>query len=263
MSFETGVIMRDMRKIKGLCQFFALTVFFFCLTPGVLATDFFAVPPPSPPEEYGNILIIRNSEGSGMRAVAFSHWSHRMKYTCRVCHGELEFNFRVNTTNVTEQANKDGRYCGACHNGKEAFGLTKENCDKCHSGDRAYNKDRFKELERLPDRAFGNDVDWTKALENGSIKPKNSLSGDFQPMSYDKKLVMPLEWGMIPPAIFPHKSHVQWLDCSDCHPGIFNIKMRTTKHFSMARNLKGEFCGVCHLTGPAFPMDDCKRCHPH
>jgi hypothetical protein len=30
----------------------------------------------------------------------------------------------------------------------------------------------------------------------------------------------------------------------------------------MARILKREFCGVCHLT-VAFPMNDCKRCHPN
>jgi hypothetical protein len=37
-------------------------------------------------------------------------------------------------------------------------------------------------------------------------------------------------------------------------------KKKTTKHFSMDRILKGEFCGVCHLT-VVFPMNDCKRCH--
>ena len=31
--------------------------------------------------------------------------------------------------------------------------------------------------------------------------------------------------------------------------------------FSMPLILKGEFCGVCHVT-VAFPMNDCKRCHP-
>jgi hypothetical protein len=29
----------------------------------------------------------------------------------------------------------------------------------------------------------------------------------------------------------------------------------------MKMNLAGEFCGVCHMT-VAFPMNDCKRCHP-
>jgi c(7)-type cytochrome triheme protein len=53
---------------------------------------------------------------------------------------------------------------------------------------------------------------------------------------------------------------VQWLDCNNCHPDNFNIKKKTTKHFSMERILKREFCGVCHLT-VAFPMDDCKRCY--
>jgi hypothetical protein len=28
----------------------------------------------------------------------------------------------------------------------------------------------------------------------------------------------------------------------------------------MARILKAEFCGVCHLS-VAFPLDNCERCH--
>ena len=61
--------------------------------------------------------------------------------------------------------------------------------------------------------------------------------------------------------MFPHWEHVQMLDCSNCHPEIFNLKKKTTKHFSMDNILKGKFCGACHLN-VAFPMDPCKRCHP-
>ncbi|HVR37486.1 MAG TPA: c(7)-type cytochrome triheme domain-containing protein [Thermoanaerobaculia bacterium] len=59
----------------------------------------------------------------------------------------------------------------------------------------------------------------------------------------------------------PHAEHVRWLDCANCHPAIFNIRKKTTKHFSMRFNLAGEFCGACHLR-VAFPLDDCMRCHP-
>ena len=34
-------------------------------------------------------------------------------------------------TLITEDANKKGKYCGACHDGKTAFGHTGDNCDKC------------------------------------------------------------------------------------------------------------------------------------
>jgi c(7)-type cytochrome triheme protein len=65
---------------------------------------------------------------------------------------------------------------------------------------------------------------------------------------------------IIPPAVFPHKDHTVWLDCDNCHPDLFNIKKKGT-HFSMNELLNGNFCGVCH-TKVAFPMDECKRCHP-
>jgi c(7)-type cytochrome triheme protein len=80
-------------------------------------------------------------------------------------------------------------------------------------------------------------------------------------MSFQSTLELNAEWSGIPPAIFPHKAHVAWLDCANCHPDIFNIEKKTTKHFSMALNLEGRFCGACHLT-VAFPLQDCTRCHP-
>jgi c(7)-type cytochrome triheme protein len=51
------------------------------------------------------------------------------------------------------------------------------------------------------------------------------------------------------------------MDCSNCHPDIFSIKKKGTGDFSMDKNIFGNFCGACHMT-VAFPMNDCKRCHP-
>jgi c(7)-type cytochrome triheme protein len=223
---------------------------------------FYNLPPLPPPEQYGNVLMDRTSTGYGMKAVVFSHWVHRIKYTCRVCHLELDFGFQAGSSEISEKASRDGRFCGACHNGKTAFGHTKENCDKCHSGDVSYGADRFKKLlPSLPRAGFGNRINWDEALAAGLIKPKDSLRDDYQQMSFEKNLELAAEgWSSIPPALFSHKAHSQWLDCANCHPDIFNVKKKTTKHFSMARMERKEFCGVCHLT-VAFPLDDCKRCH--
>lgn len=170
---------------------------------------------------------------------------------------------KVNTTEITEASNKAGRYCGAsgCHDGKAAFGHDQPNCEKCHNGNRSYGKEKFSELSNLPKRKLGNGIDWTKALRKGSITPVNYLMIKPSDITYDKTLLLQAEWVNIPPAIFPHKAHVEWLDCNNCHPDIFNIKKKATKHFSMEFNLRGEFCGVCHLN-IAFPMNDCKKCHP-
>lgn len=225
------------------------------------------IPPALPAEEYGNILINRTSVQQGVKPVTFSHWIHRRKHTCRVCHFELEINMKVNSTEITEAENRAGKFCGACHDGKVHDGKAlfghedKRDCGKCHNGDRGSGREKIKELEKLPSAQYGNRVNWGKALDDGMITPVSRLTITPAGMGYDKKVVLDAEWWGIPPAVFPHLAHIKWLDCNNCHPDIFNIKKKTTKHFLMTRILKGEFCGVCHLT-VAFPLDECKKCHP-
>ena len=242
-----------------------LGVMLLCLLPSSEggAGQWFNFPAAPPPEEYGNILINRTSEQNGMKPATFSHWIHRLKFTCRVCHFELEFNMKVNTTEITEEANRAGRFCGtaSCHDGKAAFGHDEGNCTKCHNGDRGYGKERFSELARYPKKKFGNGIDWMRAMRRHLFKPLNYLSIPPPPVTYRKTLLLKAEWDKIPPAVFPHSAHIRWLDCNNCHPDIFNIKKKATKHFSMVLNLKGDFCGVCHLS-VAFPMNDCEECHP-
>lgn len=221
------------------------------------------IPPPPPPEQYGTILINRTSEANGRKPAAFSHWLHRVKYTCRVCHFELYFAMQTNATEITEEKNRQGEYCGACHNGKVAFGHTAENCARCHSGESAGGSQAFSRLAFLPENAFGNGVDWMAALDQGKIEPAQTIleAGEYQPVKYNKEFQLEAEWARIPPAVFSHSSHNRWLDCSICHPDIFNIKKKTTLHFEMQYILEGKFCGSCHLN-VAFPIDDCRRCHP-
>jgi c(7)-type cytochrome triheme protein len=229
---------------------------------GAWGGETFELPPLPPPEEFGNIIINRNSTRNGMQPVVFSHWKHRTKYTCRVCHNELDFNMKTNTTEIREVANRKGKFCGACHNGKKAFKLN-GNCDKCHSGDIGYNSEKYREFAKnnFPRTPFGDGINWVEALKTGLITPQNFLKTESGDIPFDKDLVLEAGWTGIAPAVFSHKTHMGWLECSSCHPDIFNIKKKTTAHFSMAYILKGKFCGTCHLK-VAFPMDDCKRCHP-
>jgi c(7)-type cytochrome triheme protein len=225
------------------------------------------LPPLPAPEDYGDVLMNRlSAEKEGVIPVVFPHWVHRMKYTCRVCHDELEFALKANDTGVVcGNGEVKDKYCTICHNGKIAFapkGDEGDNCKQCHNANASPNREKFFALQKsLPTAKFGNEIDWVKALDNGLIKPKASLSDGYQAIGMDKTLTLAAEMSGIPPAVFPHKAHVQWLDCSNCHPDIFNIKKKTTKHFSMSRILNGEFCGVCHLR-IAFPLDECKKCHP-
>ena len=222
-------------------------------------------PPPLPaPNEYGNIIINRTSKDHKIKPVLFPHWSHRIKYACRVCHLELDFSFYLNNTEITEEDNRNGLFCGACHNGKEAFGHTKDNCDKCHIGNIPLDKEKFEKVTADFQKApFGNKVDWVSAVIFSQIKPKYSLQNEKPElrMNYRERLELKAEWLSVSPAIFPHDVHTQLLDCANCHPDIFHIKKKTTPHFKMEYILKGRFCGVCHLK-VAFPINDCERCHP-
>ena len=221
----------------------------------------FRLPKNQPPRLFGTILISRSVEAGGTKAVVFAHWKHRARYTCRVCHVELEFAMQANGTEITEQANRNGAYCGACHDGRIAFAVSEANCARCHTGTIDGSDAGFGSLMDLPAADFGNRVDWSRALATGAIKPLASLTDEAAPIRLDRALSLEAEWSFVPPAIFPHAEHERWTDCSNCHPSIFNIGRKTTEHFTMTSSLRGEFCGVCHLR-VAFPMNDCKRCHP-
>lgn len=232
------------------------------LTPG-RAHGNFTFPDPPPPEEYGNILIDRASRANGVKPVSFSHWIHRQRHTCRVCHFEIQFNFQTNTTEITEEANRAGQYCGACHDGKQLFGHERpEDCERCHNGDLRRGSERFVELWRLPEARFGNRVDWDAALEAAAIKPVHQLT--IPPSSesaFSNTVLLEAVWAMGPNAFFPHGKHTQWLDCNDCHPYIFNIKKKFTEGLEMLNIVDRQYCGVCH-GNVAFPLTDCLRCHP-
>lgn len=213
-----------------------------------------------PPQDYGNVVIDRLSSVNNVKPVVFSHWRHRLKYTCRVCHFELGFEFKRNTTEITEKDSRMGYFCGACHNGSEVFDHTSDNCDKCHSGKRQYSSLDFKRVwNALPPAKYGNEIDWVRSARK--LSREYSIFYSESPMKYKKKLVLEAELSNIPPVYFPHKSHVRELACSNCHPEPFNIRKKTTEHFTMEKILDGKFCGVCHMN-VAFPMKDCKRCHP-
>jgi c(7)-type cytochrome triheme protein len=214
------------------------------------------------PEEYGNILINRVSEQERILPVAFSHWTHRLRYTCEVCHSELEFNMKLNNTEINHLELENGRYCGACHDGKTAFDH-KESCFNCHNGDSSRVKREFVYFGKkpFPTTEYGNGIDWTESLRRGLISPRRYLKDEPSFMNFDRTVELTAEMGRIPPAYFSHKSHLDWMNCDMCHPELFNIKRKATEGFSMNEILKGNFCGVCHLN-VAFPIDDCSRCHP-
>ncbi len=111
----------------------------------------------------------------------------------------------------------------------------------------------------LPKGKSGNYVDWVKALEGGKIAPRfDRLDPKAKPIVMDLNIVRQVK-GSMPDVVYPHKQHTQWLDCSNCHPAIFEPK-KGANQISMASIILGEKCGVCHGK-VAFPVSECRRCH--
>lgn len=82
----------------------------------------------------GDILFVRKTKGDEDFAPAvFPHWVHRVKFKCYVCHNNtVGFQMKAGSTAITMDMIEEGKYCGQCHKGKPAFGVSFETCSRCH-----------------------------------------------------------------------------------------------------------------------------------
>jgi c(7)-type cytochrome triheme protein len=112
-------------------------------------------------------------------------------------------------------------------------------------------------LSALPPDTAGNMVRWVTAIQAGVIKPRASIKG-ATPRTLDQDILLNLKGGM-PIVLFPHGRHTEWLDCANCHEGLFEMKTGTSP-LSMNQILHGEQCGLCH-GAVSFPLTECNRCH--
>ena len=162
-----------------------------------------------------------------------------------------------------EAENRKGYYCGACHNGRIAFGAEK-NCDRCHSLGKNITKqyDFAAFTQNLPKGRFGNNVDWEAAELLGKIHLVDTLpevSVRRRPLDIPKDYSIEAKMNGLPDIIFSHKKHAVWNGCELCHPDIYAVKAGATK-YTMEDVFAGKFCGQCHGS-VAFPATDCQRCH--
>jgi c(7)-type cytochrome triheme protein len=66
--------------------------------------------------------------------VLFSHESHvnQHKLKCTDCHTKV-FKMKKGQFKMAQANHGEEKHCGVCHNGKKAFGQTKDaDCSKCH-----------------------------------------------------------------------------------------------------------------------------------
>lgn len=80
------------------------------------------------------VLLARVADSTGGPAggfaqATFQHWAHRIRYRCSACHPTL-FELRAGADTLTMAALRNGEGCGACHDGRAAFGLAA--CERCH-----------------------------------------------------------------------------------------------------------------------------------
>jgi len=167
-----------------------------------------------------------------VKSVIYSHKTHveDKGLTCGDCHTSI-FQLKAHSAekngDFTMESLYQGRYCGACHNGKTAFASNTQ-CARCHIGVTGYG-----EIEKKGEI----EVKTAKGPESAMVFG----SGDSQ-------------------AEFRHEKHSSF-GCNDCHTGIFAMK-KGANNVTMGAIYAGKFCGACHNGKKAFAAYDCSKCHP-
>ncbi len=82
----------------------------------------------------GDIKFERRTKGDeDFPPATFSHWNHRVKYKCYVCHNKkMGIEMKAGSARISMADLDEGKFCGACHKGQPAFGVSFENCSRCH-----------------------------------------------------------------------------------------------------------------------------------
>lgn len=105
------------------------------LTLVILSGLFTGAPDARCDEVLGDIVIPRTTGGAAsiefMPRAVFPHWIHRTEFKCYACHDEI-FQMKAGADNINMDAVRDGRFCGVCHNGKTAFAIGFDTCERCH-----------------------------------------------------------------------------------------------------------------------------------
>lgn len=83
--------------------------------------------------EYGDIIMNTKKDSlaaANMKPVLFSHWFHRIRFKCKVCHEDI-FIMAKDANDVNMNKIMSGESCGKCHNGIIAWEPLY--CERCHS----------------------------------------------------------------------------------------------------------------------------------
>ena len=173
-----------------------------------------------------DLIYEGGEEGGG--AVIFRHTSHAALAgnNCLTCHPQI-FKILHPERKTSHDEMGAGKACGACHDGRKAFGITDtEGCQNCHTG--------------IP------------------------AGAPAAPRTGPKDVRLATSEGSPGTVTFRHSSHGgATAKCARCHPALFPMKA-SGKPLDYAAMQKGATCGACHNGKEAFGVDDserCERCH--
>lgn len=117
-------------------------------------------------------------------------------------------------------------------------------------------------LDSLPKDTAG-EVNWTAAVVQGYINPKNSIEpGVEEDAPLHLNIFIEAKVPLMANVLFPHSIHTYWLSCNNCHPKIF-IPEAGANPISMDEIFQGQWCGRCHgkVAFTFWPRENCVRCH--
>ena len=218
--------------------------------------------------------------------VVFSHSNHLKKknakspnISCKACHNDaMKKGVRYTMAQMYQ-----GKSCGQCHNGKQAFALAK--CTVCHKV-----KDITFKVKETGPVLFKHTVHLQKKSECSACHNKLFKTGPNPRISMNamekgkscgachngKKAFALSECTKCHPTKeitfvekeagnvnFSHKNHTSFYKCGECHTKIFNTTRSKTKA-SMKEMEAGKSCGSCHDGKTAFSVatdKDCDKCH--
>ena len=211
--------------------------------------------------------------------VQFSHARHLKKMQCNACHTKLYATGPNKEVSMAEM--EKGKSCGACHNGKKAFGIAK--CDACHPAPRqvvfkvketgptifSHNKhvSRYS-CSACHTRLFSlgsNRHRSMAAMEKGkSCGACHNAKEAFAVSECEKchpVKEIKFKLASVASAKFSHSAHIRMYKCDSCHTGTFPLKTGN-RPVTMSEMYKAKSCGACHDGKSAFTVHgNCDSCH--
>jgi c(7)-type cytochrome triheme protein len=79
----------------------------------------------------GDVVFGRKAGEGGTPPATFPHWIHRIRYKCYACH-PAPFEMKSRANRISMDAIQEGKFCGACHNGRIAWAVGFDTCNRCH-----------------------------------------------------------------------------------------------------------------------------------